>query len=924
MPITLSGVKLSVWIDVMTLLKRGTVVIVQTLARTFLTLCLTALAAAAAAQSLPSNLDPATLDRLQRQLGAGTSGRSGSDQLDQSREAQPSLEQRLGSGNLSPTSPEEYARQQLRARQLTEQLYEPSPIEKEYQERLSDPSLRQFGYDLFSTAIALSGPVTGQLSNSYVLGIGDELVVTLQGATNDSQTVRVNREGFIIIGALPPIRAAGRTLGAVRSEISAATRQTMLGTTAYTSVGAVRAITVFVGGEVNRPGQIQLTSQADVVSALAQADGVRRTGTLRRIRVIRGGQTISVDLYGLLGIGMSGSVRLQDGDRVIVPVIGETIAITGGVARPGIFELRGDVSVGTALDYAGGAVRSRGSKVSISRINADGSENFVRVSGVGQSVIAGDALIVTGGSAGGALNRVVLRGNVLNPGPRPLPSAPTVRDLLGSINDLKQDTYLPMAVLARRSETTGGRSYEPVNLLSALGSGSPVTLKSGDTLWVFSEADIAFLNTAAVRQIILGQPNPLPQCQSLGKLVETVRDTQSTRFSVVTRGSYIIDRGGRAQAASVGGAGLTQGVRSVEETALAVTDVAQTGCPESFEEEPALLPVLIENSVGVSGNVRRPGAYPIAGEVTAEIAAAVAEGTTGSMDDMVLDLTTARAGEVKLERYAVDADRQVFGRVSLRPGDDIRFNGSQPQFESSAVLLTGEFARPGLYTIQKGETLSQLIARAGGVSGLAYPYGAILTRRSVKQVQEEGFKRTARDLNNAILSIAARKDVSADGIAAVSNIVETLSNAESVGRVVVEADPRVLSQHPELDMVLEGGDAIFMPKIPNYVMVLGDVSNPGAVQHRSNQSVKSYVSDAGGAQFSADGSRIYVVYPNGLAQPVRSSLWRKSNIVVPPGSTVIVPKNLDPLFKLDLFTNIATILGSVVSSLATVAILAAQ
>lgn len=908
----------------MTLLKRGTVVIARTLGRILLSLGLAALASAAAAQSLPSNLDPATLERLQQQLGTGASGRSGSDQLDQSREAQPSLEQRLGSGSLSPTTPEEYARQKLRARELTEQLYNPSAIEKEYQERLSDNSLRQFGYDLFSTAIALTGPVTGELPDSYILGIGDELVITLQGATNNSQTVRINREGYIIVGTLPPIRAAGRSLGAVRSEISAATRQTMLGTTAYTSVGAVRAITVFVGGEVNRPGQVQLTSQADVASALAKADGVRRTGTLRRIRVIRGGQTISVDLYGLLGIGMSGSVRLQDGDRVIVPVIGETIAITGGVARPGIYELRGEISVGTALDYAGGAVRSRGSKVSISRINADGSENFVKVGGIGQAVIAGDAMIVTAGSAGGALNRVVLKGNVLNPGPRPLPAAPTVHDLLGSISALKQDTYLPMAVLVRHSVTTGGRVYEPVNLLIALGSGSPVPLRNGDTLWVFSDKDIAFLNTAAVRQIILGQPNPLPQCQSLEKLVETVRDTQSTRFSVVTRGSYIIERGGRAQAASVGGASLTQGVRSIEETALTATDVAKTACSKSFEEDPALIPVLIENSVGVGGNVRRPGAYPIAGEVSAEVAAAVAEGTTGSMDDMVLDLTTARTGEVKLERYAMDAERQVLSRVKLRLGDDIRFNGSQPQFESSAVLLTGEFARPGLYTIQKGETLSQLIARAGGLTGLAYPYGAILSRRSVKQVQEEGFKRTARDLNNAILSISARKNVTADGIAAAAKIIDTLSNAESAGRVVVEADPRVLNQRPDLDTVLEGGDSIFIPKIPNYVMVLGDVANPGAVQHRGDQPVKAYVSDAGGTQFSADNSRIYVVYPNGLAQPVKSSFWRQSNVAVPPGSTVIVPKNLDPLFKLDLFTNIAQIVGSLVSSVATVAILANQ
>src|SRR3546814_10865957 len=94
-------------------------------------------------------------------------------------------------------------------------------------------------------------------------------------------------------------------------------------------------------------------------------------------------------------------------------------------------------------------LRPRGSSVSISRINSDGGEAFVQVTGVEQQIIAGDALVVASGSAGGAVNRVTLHGNVINAGPRPLPAAPTVRDLLGSIHDVKADTYLPMAEIGR-------------------------------------------------------------------------------------------------------------------------------------------------------------------------------------------------------------------------------------------------------------------------------------------------------------------------------------------------------------------------------------------------------------------------------------------------------------------------------------------
>src|SRR3546814_12745977 len=80
-----------------------------------------------------------------------------------------------------------------------------------------------------------------------------------------------------------------------------------------------------------------------------------------------------------------------------------------------------------------------------------------------------------------------------------------------------------------------------------------------------------------------------------------------------------------------------------------------------------------------------------------------------------------------------------------------------------------------------------------------------------------------------------------------------------------------------------------------------------AVQYRAGRNVSEYVKDAGGTQFSADKGRIYVVYPNGLAQPVKNSVWRGSNVAVPPGTTVIVPKNLDPLFKLELVQNIVEI-----------------
>jgi polysaccharide export outer membrane protein len=927
--------------------------------------------------AVAQSIDPRVLQQIQGQLGGSSAAGNTtvSSPLDQSRTAG------SNTGNIDPTptagrldtiEEQELRRQQSRAQ--LDRLYAPSPVEREFRNRLADPTLRQFGYDLFQSASRASpGALTGAVSDSYVVGIGDELVVQFQGATNESRTVRVDREGRLVVGALAPIAAAGRTVGSVRRELAAQTKRTLLGTEVYVSLGTVHAITVFVGGEVDRPGQYNLTSLSDIGSALALAGGVRRSGSLRNVRIVRAGGGVSVDLYGLLGIGTPPASRLQDGDRIIVPVVGDTVAVAGGVARPGIYEVRRGTSVGAVLDYAGGALRPRGNTIAISRIAAGGAEIFVKAASLASRIEPGDAIQLVGGSAGGATGRVVLRGYVQNPGPRPLIAVPTVRDLLGDVADLRFDTYLPMAVLIRRDPATAARVFEPVNLIDALRSHPGVALRSDDRLYVFSRTDIAFLNQTPVRRVVLGQANPYPECRSLARLEALVGDTKSARFDVVTRGAFVVERNGQSDVAVGGnlqsarrgdesfrtggdalaaaqvtqssgqatsgqpGAGLAYDPTRYQERAAsdrqtfdtpddgsqAAADLAASRrppsrCPVVFEEEPELLPVLIENAVGVGGAVRSPGAYPVAGSITARDVAAIAQGLIPNVADLTLDLT--RPGG---ERRVPVADAAVLASVSIRSGDDLRFNGAQPQFESGGVLLTGEFARPGLYTVRKGERLSELMARAGGLSPLAYPYGTIFTRRTVKEAQQEGIRRTGRELTNALLAVSARKTGTgnSDSTVSAARLIDQLSSVEAPGRVVIEADPRALALRPDLDTVLESGDAIYVPKRPNFVLALGDVSNPGALQFVAGKSAREYLSETGGTAKTADKRRIFLVLPNGTAEPLRP-LKRADRVVVPPGSTIIVPKDIDPLYTLDIVRDVSGIVGTLIASVATIALLA--
>lgn len=908
---------------------------VRALRRSALAFCLFGFATSATAQ-----IDPGVLERLQGQLGAGT--QDAGAQVDRSREQGVNTASPMVSGQ---TSEERELRRQQSRIQL-DSLYRPSPVERTYRERLGDPNLRQFGYDLFRVSEGAGATITGEVSDGYILGPGDEVVVTFQGATNESRTARVARDGRLIVGTLPPVRAAGRTLGTVRTALAEATRQNLLGTDIFVSLGGVRSATVLIGGEVERPGQYQLTALSDVANALALAGGIRKAGSLRNIRLVRGGVTRIVDLYALLGIGSSPRVRIQDGDSIVVPVIGDTVAITGAVARPGIYELRGASNVSEVLNYAGGALYPRGYEVAISRIGDDGREIFVRPQGTAAPIWAGDGLQVLGGSAGAAFDRVTLSGHVRNPGARALSSAPTLADLIGSPEDLRLGTYMPMAVIIRRNPLTGMRNYQGVDLRGALDRSQPVALRGDDRVYVFSAEDIAFLNSSATRQIILGQDNPKPQCRALDRLQTLVGDTQSARFNVITRGTITIERQGRSVAASAGRA-LSGTAQARSDQALDVAD-AQIGqapprrevqndnlaatanydrlsqieeCPMVFEDVPELLPVLIEHSVSVGGAVRRPGAYPVAGSISAAALISASDGVAANVRDATLDITPASAGEFR--RYDMKpGEEALLANVSLGAGDDLRVTSRAASYEAGAVLLTGEFNSPGLYTIRKGERLSELIARAGGLSPQAYPYGALFTRRSVREQQQEGFARTARELNTSLLSLASQQNVNGEAIAAAGQLIQTLSATEAVGRMVVEADPRVLAARPDLDPILDGGDTLHIPKTPTYVLALGDVSNPGAMQFEPEKRVGDYLAEAGGTQSTADDGRVFLVLPNGSAQPVRSSFWRRSNAVVPPGSTIIVPKNLQPLRSLGIIRDVATIFGQLATAVASVAILA--
>src|SRR6185312_12742244 len=201
--------------------------------------------------------------------------------------------------------------------------------------------LRQFGYDQLGIGREVVVPETGAVADDYILGPGDEIVVSLRGQESSDVRTTVDRNGRVILPRLAPIPAGGRSFGSFRQDVDAAVRRAYVASTASVALGHVRQVSVLVAGEVNVPGQRIATGLSSVVDALLLSGGVKKTGSLRNVRLVRAGNQYTVDLYSVLtGTGgSSGGMRLADGDRIVVPPLGPTVAVAGLVRRPGIYEL---------------------------------------------------------------------------------------------------------------------------------------------------------------------------------------------------------------------------------------------------------------------------------------------------------------------------------------------------------------------------------------------------------------------------------------------------------------------------------------------------------------------------------------------------------------------------------------------------------
>jgi len=359
------------------------------------------------------------------------------------------------------------------------------------------PRLRPYGYEVFSRPRSHSlGPGDmGSVPADYPVRAGDEVRVHLWGRINEEYTLKVSREGTLSIPHnVGPVAVAGLSFGAMQRAVTDKLKN-IEGVNVTLSMGELRPIGVYIVGEVGAPGFHTVSPLTSVTNALFAAGGITRRGSLRGVRLMRGGKLVAeVDFYEFLNTGSDRTgLRLQPGDVIAVPVARQMAAVVGNVRRSALYELKKPTKLSEALDLAGG-VSPAGwmGRVQVERYQ-DNSRHIVL--DVDSASAAPDFLIQDGDMVkvfpvlSKGENAVYLSGNVLRPGRYELKSGMRVRDIIGGHGDLLPEAYFDYAVILRKTYPSYLDRIVSFNLGKALedaGSADNVALEERDEVIVYN------------------------------------------------------------------------------------------------------------------------------------------------------------------------------------------------------------------------------------------------------------------------------------------------------------------------------------------------------------------------------------------------------------------------------------------------------
>jgi protein involved in polysaccharide export with SLBB domain len=740
------------------------------------------------------------------------------------------------------------------------------PALKDFQLTISllpvDSALRPFGYDLFGSDTGSLTPATDiPVPSEYVVGPGDTLEVLLVGEGGRRYLLTVGRDGAVNFPDLGPIAVAGLRFAEAKELLEQSVSEQMIGMRASVSMGRLRSIQVFVVGEAERPGSYTVSGLSTITNALFESGGVKPIGSLRGIQLKRGGRTVvTLDLYDLLLNGDTrNDVRLQPGDAIFIPPVGDTIAVDGEVRRPAIYEIRPGTTPAEAVRLAGGLTPEADPRTAtVERIDARRNRTVVDVDLTMPATGAvrlqsGDALRLRPArdSLEGA---VVLEGHVFRPGGMEHRPGMRLTDLVGSLDELRPLADTRYALIRRETGPERRVSVVSVDLAAAFavrGSEADVPLQARDRVIVF--------DLATSRERVVG---PL------------IADLERQSGRLEPDPAVVIE--GRVKVPG----------RYPLEPAMTVSDLIRAGGG------------LDQAAYGATAELAR---YEVVGGERRQTA--------------VIDVDLARvlagdpAADLALRPFDYLVIRETpewSGQESMTVLGEVRFPGTYP-------FRRGETLRS---VIERAGGLTDLAFAEGSV------FTRRELREREQQQLDVLADRLRRELGLLSLQQAREGPQSApQAMAAGQGLLAEAESAEAVGRLVIELDRLVAAEAGSIhDVLVRDGDQLVVPRQTQEVTVIGEVQSATSHLHQAGLTPEEYVARSGGFTQRADRGRIFVIRANGQVDAGSGSGWfrRSGGREVQPGDTVVVPLDAQQMRPLVLWTSVTQILFNIAVAVAAI------